>query len=90
MAQYAVEETVRLTVTFTDKLTNLPVNPTTVTLTLIPPGSGPQVITDGIVNDSTGVYHYDLDVNAQGQWLYRWQGTGTAIASSGNNFFLAV
>lgn len=90
MAQYPVETTVRLSVTFTDRLTNTPADPTTVTLTVTVPGVGPTVITSGIVNDSVGVYHYDLDVNVQGQWMCRWQGTGAVVASSGNSVFTAV
>lgn len=79
-----------MTVTFTDRITGLPVNPTTVTVTITPPNVAPYTVTSGIVNSATGVYYYDLDVNAQGSWLYRWQGTGAAVASSGNNVFTAV
>lgn len=30
-----------------------------------------------VVKDGTGLYHFDLDLNAIGVWSWRWEGTGT-------------
>ena len=92
MNTYPVNELVRLSVAFTDPLNNNePVDPTTVSLTLTQPGAVVQSpIIDGIARDSTGAYHYDLLVTLMGLWVYRWQGEGAVIASSGNGFFQAI
>ena len=97
MNSYPVQELVRLVVQFIAPLQgNAPVDPTDVTVTLTPPGdTEPQVTVDfesggGIVRDGPGVYHYDFVPGLMGQWLYRWQGTGAVIASSGNGFFRGV
>lgn len=89
---YPVLERVRLSVTFEDAINNLvPVDPSAVTLALTTPdGTVSNVSGSDIINDSVGKYHYDLTVTAAGLWIYRWQGTGAVIASSGNGFFQGV
>ena len=92
--QYPTDELVRLFVQFFDPLhADAPVDPTTVTITITPPnGLAPVVadLTDGVVRDGVGAYHYDFLVAVQGQHIFRWQSGGIVIASSGNCFFLAV
>jgi len=94
---YPVQELVRLVVQFLAPLEgNAPIDPTDVTVTVTPPdGQAPQYTVDfesggGIVRDGVGQYHYDFVPGIQGIWIYRWQSTGAAIASSGNNFFRGV
>jgi hypothetical protein len=36
----------------------------------------------GVVKDSTGNYHLDIDANTAGEWLYRWYSTSTGQAAS--------
>lgn len=76
---YLIGDLARLTVTFRD-LEGALVDPTTVTLTIQDPANV-ETTPGSIVNDSTGVYHYDLNLTAAGTWFYRWTGTGAAQAA---------
>jgi hypothetical protein len=42
----------------------------------------------GIVKDSTGVYHYDIDASAEGTYFYRAWSTGTGQAAAEDSFFV--
>jgi hypothetical protein len=35
-----------------------------------------------VTKDSTGIFHYDLPVDAAGTWYYRWSSTGTAAGAA--------
>jgi hypothetical protein len=39
-----------------------------------------------IVRDDTGDYHADVDTDQEGDWFYRFEGTGPA-AGAGENYF---
>jgi hypothetical protein len=83
------ENTYRLQVTFRNFLRQL-ADPTTVTLRYEDPSGNVTVVPAGsITNDSTGVYHYDLNVDEAGVWEYRFIGTGAIVASNPEKF-LAV
>ena len=46
-------------------------------------------VTDAeVVKDATGQYHMDIDIDAAGQWWYRFEGTGTAQTAEEKNFFI--
>ena len=96
MNSYPLQQLMRMSVKFLAPLyNNAPVDPTEVTLTLTPPNDGALITVDfvnggGIVKDSVGYYHYDFVPEVFGQWIYRWQGLGAVIASSGNGFFNVV
>lgn len=81
-SKYAVQTKVRLSVTFTDAVSGVEADPTTVSLTLSPPDSDDEVVTAGIVRDSAGVYHYDWTGTIKGNWTIRWQGTGAVVAAN--------
>jgi hypothetical protein len=88
MNTYPIQELVGLSVLFTDAVSNLPVDPTLVTLTVTAPDdTNTEYLPPDIVRDSIGAYHYNIAVNLVGLYIYRWQGTGAVIASSGNGFF---
>lgn len=75
---------VRLTGTFTNLLTGLPADPTTVTLYVEQPGAAtvtPYTTLNGVVKDSVGVYHYDLLLNLSGTWWWAWVGVGAIVAA---------
>jgi hypothetical protein len=66
-------------------------NPTTVTVK-IKKGNGtilPNKVfgTDvAIVQESTGIYHIDLDTDVHGTWTIRWEATGTVKAAIEQRF----
>lgn len=39
-----------------------------------------------VVKDGVGLYHVDLNANARGIWLYRWESTGTGQAAEQHEF----
>ena len=39
-----------------------------------------------LVKDSTGKYHVDLSMTQEGDWYYRFEGTGALQAASEKNF----
>ena len=56
-------------------------NPTVATLKLVDP-TGLET-TPALVNDSAGLYHYDIvSVAISGTWYYRLTGTGAVVAGS--------
>lgn len=85
MANYEIDTLVRLAAAFTTVSGAMPTDPTDVKLYVKPPTGGIQTYTyllSQVVKDATGMYHYDLLVNAQGVWSYKWQGTGTVQVTS--------
>jgi hypothetical protein len=81
MDTYAVETTVRLSAAFTDLNSN-PIDPTTVTVELTDPTNTVNTVTDGIIRDGVGLYHYDWTGDAVGFWFIRYQGTGAVTAAN--------
>jgi hypothetical protein len=94
MNSHPVQELVRLVVQFMAPLENNSlVDPTAVSVTITPPnGLAPDIVdsTSGIIRDDVGSYHYDFVPGIKGLWIYRFQGTGVVIASSGNMFFRCI
>lgn len=39
-------------------------------------------------NDGVGLYHYDLAVDLEGYWTYRWTTTGANAATDEREFFV--
>lgn len=42
----------------------------------------------GVVKDSTGVYHFDLNLTAPGTWMFRWLTTGQNQAAEEGGIFV--
>jgi hypothetical protein len=40
----------------------------------------------GLVKDSTGKYHVDVDLTEPGVWKYRWRSTGVCQAAAQEQF----
>jgi hypothetical protein len=40
-----------------------------------------------LVKDSVGNYHVDVSADVKGEWLYRWESTGTGQAALDSGFF---
>ena len=77
-AVYDTGDVVRITNTFTN-FAGAGTNPSTVVLTIRTPAGVDS--TPATVSDGSGVYRYDLTLNEEGDWYYRWQGTGAIVAA---------
>lgn len=88
-----VGDTIRLTGTFkagtytvtagVPSMTYALADPTTVTLTVVPPTASSTAYTYAggtVTKSTTGVFYRDLTPDAPGEWRIRWVGTGTVAA----------
>ncbi len=57
-------------------------NPTGTLITLV------YGIDGALVRDATGKYHVDIFANITGSWWYRFEGTGTVVSASEDEFFI--
>lgn len=88
--QYDVHDLVRVSAVFRS-LAGVATDPTTVVVKYVAPGGSPVTKTYGsdleVVKDSTGCYHLDIDVTAEGTWTYRFNGSGALQAAGEQTFF---
>jgi hypothetical protein len=80
---FAVNQRVRLSVAFANSA-GAATDPTTVALKYKNPGGGIATKTYAlaeVIKDSTGNYHYDVDVTLAGRWFYRFEGAGALVAA---------
>jgi hypothetical protein len=75
---YQVGDRIVLRGTFT--ASDVPTNPTAVTLSIQAPDG--TITSPAPTNVSAGLYEYDLDVDQSGAWRYRFAGTGAVVAAS--------
>jgi hypothetical protein len=90
MATYDQGDYIRLTGTWRNDASVL-VDPSTVTLKVqLPNGttSSYTYASGNVIKDATGTYYYDFLPTSQGNYVYRWEGTGNAIASGQGSFFI--
>lgn len=83
--EYLPGQVVTLTATIRNRAGTL-VDPDTVTCKVKNPAGTISTYTP--TKDSVGVYSYNLTVNASGEWLYRFEGTGAATTSAETAFFV--
>lgn len=83
---------VRVTAAFADAL-GLPVDPDSVTVRTYSPELDFEVKVYGadveLERDELGSYHYDIDAQVSGDWVYRWEGTGVGQAAAEGKFKVA-
>ncbi|MGH6718759.1 MAG: hypothetical protein ACREER_05525 [Alphaproteobacteria bacterium] len=88
---YDEGQLVRLTGTFTT-LAGAAHDPTTVKVRWKAPDGAATIKQYGVdgevVRDSLGVFHVDVNANAQGTWPYRWEATGVGQAAKEGEFFV--
>lgn len=86
---YDIGDRIRLTASFTT-MAGAPVDPATLVCRIKTPGSTITSYTYGtdaaLVQDSTGVYHIDVDVSSSGTWYWRFAGTGNGQAAEEGSF----
>lgn len=70
------------------------VDPTTVRLRFMTPVGTVTTWTHGVdgqlVKDAVGSYRADIDAASEGQWHYRWEGTGANQAAAEGQFTVTV
>lgn len=82
---YEVGDKARLSVVWTDLITSLPTDPTTVVLVVQAPDLTTTTYTSSIAHDGTGLYHQDIPItvgptNGVSTYSYRWTATGVLSA----------
>lgn len=77
---YETGSVASLSVEFIDAATNLPADPSAVTLTVVAPDGTSTTYTGAIVHDSIGNFHQLVPVPLSGIYTYRWVGSGTLVA----------
>jgi hypothetical protein len=88
MNKYDYGDALQLTGTWT--IDDVATDPTVITFKVKKPNG--DVITyiyntdEEVVKVSTGVYYIILNLNQEGVWHYRWEGTGSAQAASESQF----
>ena len=90
MSQYEIDTSIELQCVFTNSLTGVYADPTTITLYIIDPTGfqTTQAWPGGpIIRDSLGHFHTIITPSISGNWTYKWRGTGTATASSPDTIF---
>lgn len=92
MNTFAAGQRVRLSVLF-ETAAGVATDPTDVALEYWDPRGTKSTKTYAlaeVVKDSTGNYHYDVDVSVVGRWFYKYSGTGTLVAAGAKTAFQVV
>jgi hypothetical protein len=89
MAKYEIDTSIRLNGEFINAITGVYIDPALVTLyTIDPTGLISIVNYPGAVSKaSQGHYFYQLTPIISGTWSYKWQASGTAVATSPDTTF---
>lgn len=83
---YLEGQMIRCSVVYKDNATGAYVDPTTVTFRELDPSN--NVISHvygvdvNVIRDSLGHYHYDLLLDEDGTWHYRWECGGTYVGAA--------
>src|SRR5215471_2315794 len=90
MSEYEIDTAIVIQGIFTNALTGVYADPTSITLYLLDPnGTETTQAWPGfnIVRDSIGHFHYILTPSIAGVWTYKWQGIGAVAATSKDTQF---
>ncbi len=89
MNTHDIGDVVRISVAFTNQA-GTPVDPGTVTVKVKTPiGLATTYVfgvDSGVIKDSTGNYHFDVEPAIQGVWAYRWEGAVSNKGAEENTF----
>lgn len=94
MAKYEIDTSVQINGSFVNSLTGAYADPTGVTLFVLDPNglkstySYTGQASSPIVRDSQGHYHFTVTASISGTWTYKWQATGSVIATSPDTTFV--
>lgn len=86
---YDKGDQVQLTGTFRDTASAL-IDPSVITFRLWTPDGGSTALVYGtdaaVVKSTTGTYYVNWTVSSPGDYVYRWEGTGSVIAAGEYRF----
>jgi len=88
---YDLNDGVRVGATF--KVATVNTDPTTITLKVKDPDRTTTTYTYAlaeITKSATGIYYKDITANRVGRWNYRWEGTGTVVATDEGTFIVEL
>jgi hypothetical protein len=89
MNVYQIDTVIQINVTFYDVGLNQPADPATTALFVEDPnGNVTQIASNLIVRTGIGSYYFNFLPPEPGKWIYKWEGTGTVIATSKDTSFL--
>ena len=81
MNTFSLGSRIRLSANFKD-LNNADIDPTTVTLLIKKPDGTIQTESNTPAKDAVGKYHFDITLSQVGDYFYRYECDGTAIAQA--------
>lgn len=90
MAKYEIDTSIQIEGVFMDALSNVYIDPSEVILFVMDPTGAVieyTTLNNAVIRDSLGHYHFTFVPNISGTWVYKWQGTGTAVATSPDTTF---
>lgn len=82
---YTLGDSIRLSAAFTNSGGNA-VDPGSVVCTVRKPSG--STTTPSVTKDSTGNYHSDVDLDAVGEWFYRFEGLTSNKAAAEQRFIV--
>jgi hypothetical protein len=90
MSEYEIDTTISLQGVFTNALSNVYADPSSITLYILDP-TGVKTTQNwpggNIVRDSLGHFHFIMTTTIAGIWTYKWQGMGAVAATSPDTQF---
>lgn len=87
---YDVGNLVQCSAAFVNQ-SQVPTDPTTVTLRVLPPNGPTQVFTlalGQVIKSSTGNYYYNFPTTMPGAHYYRFEGGGALVAAGDSSFIV--
>lgn len=84
MAQFNIGDEITIKATFKNKVRDVS-DPTTVTLIIRDPSGNEVSYTYSggqLTRESTGVYYYNLQIDEDGNWYFRWKSTGNPMIAT--------
>ena len=88
MSNFIVGDVARLSLSIAD-VAGVPGDPSSLLLVIKSPGGGITTYTSEIVKDSVGNYHFDLPLDSDGSWGYRWKTVGTNQGAVEGSLFVS-
>ena len=93
MAQYEIDTTIELQGVFTNSLSGVYADPSSIRLYILNP-TGVETTQNwpggNVVRDSLGHFHFVMTTSIAGIWFYKWQGMGAVAATSPDTQFTVI
>ena len=89
MSEYQIDTTIVIQGVFTNALSGVYADPSSITLYILDPTGveTTQTWPGAIIRDSLGHFHFIMTTTIAGVWTYKWQGAGAVVATSPDTQF---